>query len=582
MMENRSVRLSLPGLSTIRPALLPALGLLLLTAIFTWPLLRAPGTIIAVDEGDPLFNAYVLNWGAYALFYEPGNVFDAPFYYPSLNTLSLSDHLLSVSWPFSPLVFLGNPVLFYNVLFVGSFFLSAFLFFRYLSVLGLGPMAAWCGAALFGFLPWKYGQLSHIQLLFTWWIPFTLLQFESWRKRPSFLRASATGLGFALVFLSSVYHGLFFFLFFPLYAAVRTLSARRDPSRVPGRLRVSHAAAGAAVAFIVMAPSLLAYARVPTVIRHLNSIAMITPRGADLTDYVNPPAGSRLWSAFGKSTHPYSDVPWEMHAFPGGLPLAAFAVALPLVAWRRRELRAALPAWTAVPALLAASAACFIVSLGPVLHSGGVTIGRSLPYEWLFHFFSPLRAVRVPARAAFYVGLAGAAIAAILIELAGRSLRTPKRQVFFAFFIVLVLIDVWPRPMPFVRPTEYLRLRHAFQATNSAVGHDGTDLVLPINDAINYAAPLASAGPFRFLVNGKSGYLLPENARIFENLSFATPGPALVDTLYSLSVTRLFVDRQRLGPDAASRIVALLDARSVTVRSLGTFSDYDALVIQWP
>lgn len=394
------------------------------------------------------------------------------------------------------------------------------------------------------------------------------------------LRASATGLGLALVFLSSVYHGLFFFVFFPLYAAIRTLSARHDPAR-SGRLVSSHAAAGAMVAFIVMAPSLDAYGRVPTVIRRYNTLATITPRGADLTDYLNPPPGSATWGSFGKLHHPYSDVPWEMHAFPGGLPLAAVAAAsLLLLARRGRELSALVPALAVVPALLVASAACFFISLGPVLHSGGVAIGRSLPYEWLLHLFSPLGAVRVPARAAFYVGLAGAAIAAILIELGSRYLLKPGRQVVLGFFTVLTLIDVWPRPIPL--PTEYLRLRQAFQATNAAVGHDGTDLVLPINDAINYAAPLASTGPFRPLVNGKSGYLLPENARIFDNLSVAAPGPTLVDTLCSLSVTRLFVDRQRVGPDAASRIVALLATRSVKVRSLGTFSDYDAVVIQCP
>ena len=560
---------------------LPVFGFLVLSVVVTWPLVVTPASVIAGGGGDPLLVAYILNWGAWSLFHHPAGVFDASFYFPSLNTLALSENLLSVSWPLSPVALIGNPILLYNVAFFLSFFLSSWFFYRYLRRLGLAAPTAWCGAVLFGFMPWRLGQIGHAQLLFTWWIPFALERFEAWKREPTPARAAGVGLGYALAFLASVYHGFFFFPFLLVYCGVRVLSGDPGSWGAKAKRALAHGLIAGAVAGAALAPVLLAYASVPKAVRGYNTLDMVRPRGADVTDYVNAPAGSLLWSFLDRQGHPYSDVPWEMHAFPGAIPLVAFLASVPILFSRPRLFRSMPESMSVVAALAAAAASALLLSLGPTIHAGGVELARSLPYQVLFDQFSALRAIRVPARAAFYVGLSGAALAAVAMDALCSRSSGLRRRVALGCFGLLVLADTASRPIPFGRPAEYARLRHAFCATDSFVTEAGTDLVLPISDRTNYASPAASSGRFRPLVNGKSGYLLPLNASVFANLGMARPGPVQAGTMESLDVTRLLLDRRALPEDETGALLSSLRKLAKSCDLLGSYSDYDVYLLAW-
>jgi len=555
---------------------LPVGSYLFLTVLFTYPLARAPASTIELGRGDPLLNAYIVGWGGHALLESPARVFDAPFYYPSRNTLSLSDHLLSVSWPFAPLSALDNPVLGYNATVFSSFFFSAVFLSLYLRRLGCRPFAAWLGGLLFGFTPWRYGQVGHAQLGYTWWIPLTLILFEVWLERPRLLAAIGAGVSFALVFEASVYHGMFFAFF--LLAYVLTRLVFRLPRSHP-RLVLLHGACAAAIALALLTPSLLAYRRMSAMLPTLSSSETLARRGADILDYVNPPSLSLLWGGFSRSEHPFSDVHWEMHAFPGAIALMAFLVAPVLflgirVKGFQREL---------IPALLAGAFVCVLISFGPVLHVGGKPVSPvPLPYTFLHEHFPGFQSLRVPARASFYAALSGAALAAISLDVLIRTVR-PNRAVSLVYAMtgVAALIDVAPRPLPYAHPIEYERLRLAMRATDPTVSA-GADLVLPICDPLNYAAPLASVPKFRPLVNGKSGYLLPVNKRIFEDLQRHPFELAQSRLLQELNVTRLFLDRTRMSPKDEHEVLTALSSAGGRPRSGGVWQDHHVVLLSWP
>lgn len=552
---------------------------LALTVLFTYPLIVSPAKTVEWGWGDPLLVAYVLSWGQHALITQPTRLFDASFYSPSQNTLSLSEHLISVSWPLLPLAVTGEPLLVYNASVFLSFCLSAFMFFLYLRRIGVGDAAAWLGGLLFGFFPWRYGQLGHAQLNYTWWIPCTLLAFESWLAHRSRLSAAAIGAGFAAVFLASAYHGILFGVFLGIYGAVRLLAERRELAARGFRLLALDTAAACATAVMLLAPSLGAYRRMAAELGNVNPLASLADRGADVLDYVNPSGLSLVWSSFSRASHPYSDIPWEMHAFPGALALLAFVIA-PLALLRasdpeRKSLRA-----RASLAIWLGGVVLFAVSLGPTVHFANHLAPFPGLYSLLYRWLPGFSAMRVPVRASFYVGMAGAALAAILAERLARGQGRRTRSLVMGGLIALGLLDVFPRRLPYQRAEEYLRLRAAMQNSFAEV-EPGVDLVLPINDRLNYAAPLASVGPFRPILNGKSGYLLPRNGLIFELFTQRPFTLSHVEGLRALRVSRILVDRRQMDTAEFSQLVGILGRYASNVRLASTVEDISVLIVRW-
>ena len=554
------------------------LSYLALTVVFTYPLVRAPATTVEWGRGDPLLVAYIVRWGSHALFRQPDRLFDAPFLHPTRNTLSLSDHLLSVALPFSPLALLGRPLLLYNATVFASFFLSAAIFFAYLRRIGCGVFPAWLGGVLFAFMPWRYGQLGHAQLLYTWWIALTLLAIEIWIARPGFLRAAAVGFSFALVFEASVYHAYFLAFFLLGYLLVRLMLRTPDVHNVRPRTALLHVLSALAIAGALLLPSVLAYRRMAASLPTVNRLGELVGRGADILDYANPSSLPRLWGRFTRLDHPSSDVPWEMHLFPGALALAA-AVLVPIaLIVRRRTLD---PPATAVPALAAGAFVCFLLSLGPVLHVGGRSIGFPMPYGFLHAHVPGFSALRVPARASFYVGLAGAALAAIGIQTILRATRSPRLAGSIRVAAAaLALIDVAPHALPYLPSVEYDRLQVAMSAASPPA--PGADLILPVESSSGYAAPLASAPLFRPIVNGVSGYLPPANSRIFEVLKEKDFGPMQSQVLRLLRVSRVLLDRTRIAAPAETAILEELSRAGAGPRSTGIRAGYHVVLLSWP
>jgi hypothetical protein len=226
------------------------------------------------------------------------------------------------------------------------------------------------------------------------------------------------------------------------------------------------------------------------------------------------------------------------------------------------------------------------LSVGPILHAGGRAIAVPLPYRFLHAHMPGFSGLRVPARASFYPGLAGAALAAIAIEALLRGPRLPRRgpvatSVRVALAAV-VLLDVAPHALPYRAVPEYDRLRVAMSAGSPPPSGSGVDLVLPISTSAGYAAPVASAPTFRRLVNGMSGYLPPPNGRTFEAFSEETFGSRQSDRMRDLNVERLFLDRTRMAASMESSILGELSRSGGHPRSGGVRAGYHVVFLSWP
>ena len=110
----------------------------------------------------------------------------------------------------------GNLVLLYNVLVLSSFVLSGLGMFLFVRELVDDWRAAFFAGLVFAFLPWRFGQMPHMQVLATQWMPFTL-----YGLRRFFLtrrRVALAGAASALL-LNNHSNGYFLLFFAPFVVA---------------------------------------------------------------------------------------------------------------------------------------------------------------------------------------------------------------------------------------------------------------------------------------------------------------------------------------------------------------------------
>jgi hypothetical protein len=205
----------------VRPAAISAVLYLMATAVFGRELLAHPATRIMHDEIDPLLIAGILRWNATHV-----PLTDAwwqfPIFYPATDVLAFSEHLLGVSVIAAPLDWLtGSSIVAANLTSLATFPLCALAAFALARHLTGSSLAAFVAGLVYGFGPYRMGQLAHVQMLAVQWAPIAILAlhlyFETRATRWLALFGAAWLLqalsnGYALFFLS-VFVGLWMLWF---------------------------------------------------------------------------------------------------------------------------------------------------------------------------------------------------------------------------------------------------------------------------------------------------------------------------------------------------------------------------------
>ena len=277
------------------------LALSAITAAFTFPLILRLTDALPGDLGDPLLNTFILAWGASRMPFGFSGVWTAPFFFPLTHTLALSEHLLGITVFAAPITWVtGNPVLTYNLAFLGSYVLAGVGMYLLARALWGRRDAAFLAALAFAFAPHRLMHVPHLQVLFSGWMPVGL-----WGLHRYFQTGSRRALGvfagaYALLALSNGYFLYFFTVPVAGVAAgglIRAAVVARGPLRirVPWRDLASLAAAAAAVG-VAIAPAAVAYLRVRQAYGFRRSVDEIAAFSAIWSDYVRIPSGLWAWS----------------------------------------------------------------------------------------------------------------------------------------------------------------------------------------------------------------------------------------------------------------------------------------------
>ena len=149
----------------------------LLTGLLLYPLPGHLATGLCEEQsGDPLLQIWAVQWNIHKLTTSLTDYFDANIFYPYPNTFAYHDHLFGLALLGLPIFLLTrNPILTYNALLLLSFILAAYGMYLLCREMTRSEAAALLAGDIFGFLPYRFAHLAHLNLLSIHWLPFCLL-----------------------------------------------------------------------------------------------------------------------------------------------------------------------------------------------------------------------------------------------------------------------------------------------------------------------------------------------------------------------------------------------------------------------
>jgi hypothetical protein len=532
-----------------------AAGLFLVLAVAkTFPLARHLGTHVPSDLLDPLFNAWVLAWGVRALGGDPHRFFDANIAYPVELSLAFSDHLLGVLPIAGPVLLVtGNPLAAYNMLFLLSFAissLSAFCLARYWTRAFWPSMVA---GVLYGFAPWRLGQVAHLQLLGFFWAPLALLFLDRTLRHRRWRDLGLFAFFWWLQVLASSYLAYMVTVGAILYVGHYVLVVDRTWW---ARAMLSRVLAFAAVSVVVLLPVHLAY----TVVAHrweaTRALSSVAAFSADLVSFAAPPAlMNDVYRRMAAPILPFTN--HETLLFPGFV-----AAALVLLGSRSpanglqpaeaRRLRVA--SWIMISVAL-------VLALGPWLTVLGWRTLLPLPYQIPYYLVPGWDVMRAPARFMLLALLGAIPLIALGAARVGTLTRHPALAALA--LIGLFLVELGAKPLLLVAVPPPSPAHHWLAAQRP-----GPVVELPLNATDDLRWQYFSTVHWLPLVNGRSGFW-PRALDELQTVLSGLPGAAARRTAAALGVAAIVVHGDKLTADEGARWEAA--ERAGAMRRLATF-----------
>jgi hypothetical protein len=552
---------------------------LVITAIYTHPLLLRSRDAIASDRYDPVLNASILWWNATTLPFS-AQWWTPPHYYPSEGTAAFTENLTGLGPIATPLYLVtGDPLLTYNLTLFLTWPLSAFAVFVLATTIGVRPGAAFVGGLVFGFAPYRVAQMSHLQVLACFWLPFALACLHRYLADRRAPWLALFGLFWVLQSLSNGYFMLFGAVLIGLWL-LYFCSTRETVRAVPAIL------AAWMVASLPLLPVLLEYKRIHDAYGLARPLGAIVAYSAQARAWIQT---SNLVASWGRVL---DDRGQETSLFPGVTAVAVLLAAAVAVCVRRRRTAPARPlreqrlaaaagalavvaslvvVYTIVagpwrvsiagllfrvssidrPLLIAAASwlvlivarergattavrgpflfyslatvAIVVLCMGPEIRAGTRVVLESAPYGWLLAL-PGFEGLRVPTRFWMLGALClGVAVALGLDRIAPAAPRA--RAFVITLLSAAVLADGWLGTMPMApAPQQWGEVERA---------DTGDPLIeLPLGPEFDAAATYRAVRHRRRVANGVSGYDPPHYGWLMRGLAERDPNVLLALTAF--------------------------------------------------
>jgi hypothetical protein len=495
-----------------------------LVVVYLWPQVSMPGGL--PDRGDPLFSVWTLSHIADTLFQGGSVFFDGRIFYPAPNTFLWSDLTILPGVIAAPWIWLGVPVAYvYTSIITGASLLSCVAMYGLVRRTTAVPVAAFVAGALFGFLPYRFAQYSHLQMQGIFLMPLAVMALLSVLESPRWTRGLLVGLLVALQTLWSTYCGAYLTVGLAAVTLGWWLTGREISRR--------HLAAGVlavGLCSVMMAPYVAAYARARNVVS-VRPRTEVAHYGAHLADYLSP-NGNHAWYGQWAPVHTKSE---ERHLLPGAGPVLLGIGGL----------------LTMPTSLTVAAATGLLVSLDGSLGLSSFT------YSFFYDYVPLLRTFRVPARFGLLVGVFltwAAGMGAARLWRWSES-RTPLRVLVGLLFVAAV-VEARPTLTLHATPTDVPAIYASLPTDRRAVV---LELPVPGQGAEAYWVDPSYLYFATFhkhtLVNGYSGYY-PE---WYGNLSWASsalPAADAMEAIRTRGAEFIVVHEEHYGAERYREVVA--------------------------
>ena len=372
----------------------------LAAALFTWPLILHVHDGVVGGRGDPLLNTWVITWDARAIFTHPTRLFQGNVIYPSRDVLAYSEHQFVLGLIAAPVYFLSrNPILAYNFLIFFGFVFSAFGCYLLVKELTGSRWGGLVGGIFYAFCFYKISRFSHIQILFSPFLPFVLLYLyrylERGRKRSLFL--------FGVFFVAQSLTGWHHLMYCAIAAGLLWLWAAAFSRRKVEWMRLAWVAVAVAIAALVILPFALPYLRahrrLPGFERSLKEVELYGAKGEDYLRVLD------VSVVYGDAPAPFREggIGYENVLYPGVVILLLAAAGLLL---RRRAgeedqlVHDAASFRKGALFFLVLGTLCALLAFGPKI------AGRENPFYMIPYRLGLLKFTRVPTRFHVLVTLA--------------------------------------------------------------------------------------------------------------------------------------------------------------------------------
>ncbi len=196
---------------TIRDTSVAVILACLLSIALTWPFAARLDSGGRVETGDGRHGIWNVSWVAHALTTAPSTLFDANIFYPHDNSLAFSEANLVAGVLAIPAWLLtgGNPYAAYNSVVLMAFPLAALAMFGLARTLGASRFGSAVAAIIYGYSPFMFAHIAHIQLLMTFGPALSLLMLHRFVAMPTTGRALALGATLTVTGLACGYFGIF-------------------------------------------------------------------------------------------------------------------------------------------------------------------------------------------------------------------------------------------------------------------------------------------------------------------------------------------------------------------------------------
>jgi len=472
-----------------------------------------------VVPGDSRLNMWALTWQWKTLFSSPQSLWDGNAFFPFENTITGSDHLFSQMLNGIPAYLLThNPFLSYHFVLFSGYAIGAWGMYRLGLILYDKAGPALAAAILYTVaLPRTVHAISHIQLTYIAWIPWSVYFLHKLNRKVSLISAAGLIVTSVLQILSGWYLAVYHVI---ILSVIGFWLAVKHRSRESILLMF----ASGLITLALILPFAVSYIGRPDV-----SPEVWTHYSAELKDYISPASYTPYQNLLSKTEFWAENTVWIGFVAPFLIFGALF--------FRVDKTKK--------------SPVCFpylwVVVLGVLLSCGsnlpGIA-GRYSPW-WLLAKLPAAGGMRVPARAVFIVVFAGSVLFGRAIRVLSNHISKQNVAGYISgFIVILVMIENFPILSTQASMTNVPEVYNWVKRLPDEVpiaeipGFSGTDLWAFSADYMMYAA--LHGHP---IVNGYSRYA-PDGFTETSNLLKDIPSLDAIEGLKRIGINFIVVHPQ--------------------------------------